>query len=91
MVAMMEQILAGEANVEAFRKPLSLYFGPSEILVNLDVNFQDDLSSDDIEQTIDRIEMQIKAAMPAVNRIFIEAETLRKAAHSSGEPRRRGD
>lgn len=69
-------ILDDEKNVRAFKRPLSLYFGPHEILINLNVNFKDDLVSDEIETTIDRIESKIKEKIPSVNRIFIEAETL---------------
>jgi cation diffusion facilitator family transporter len=77
-VAAVSRILAEAPNVDAFKRPLSLYFGPSEVLVNLEVDFKDDLSSEDIEKTIDNIEVQIKQAIPAVNRIFIEAETIRR-------------
>ncbi|MCF6365976.1 MAG: cation diffusion facilitator family transporter [Bacteroidales bacterium] len=71
------QILASEKNVTAYKRPLSLYFGPNEVLINLNANFKDDLISDEIEQTVDRIEKQIKSRIPAVNRIFIEAETIK--------------
>lgn len=71
-------ILAEEKRVLNFRRPLSLYFGPNQVLVNLDVNFADDLSADEIEATIDSLETRIKDALPRVNRIYIEAEALRR-------------
>ncbi len=71
------KILEDEDNVTAYKRPLSLYFGPEEVLVNLNVNFKDDLISDEIEQTVDRIENIIKNSIPTVNRIFIEAETIK--------------
>ena len=70
-------ILKEENRVISYRRPLSLYFGPSQVLVNLDVNFADDLTSDDIEETIDSLESRVKATLPVVNRIYIEAEALR--------------
>jgi cation diffusion facilitator family transporter len=73
-----EAVLEAEPNIARHNRPLSLYFGPNEVLVNLDVHFVDGLSSDEIEQTIDRVEALIKAAVPKVNRIFIEAETIRR-------------
>lgn len=72
-----QDILTAEKNVTAYKRPLSLYFGPTEVLVNLDVNFKDDLNSDEIEDTVDRIETKVKEAIPTVNRIFIEAETIK--------------
>ena len=72
-----DQILDEEPRVSVYRRPLSLYFGPNEVLVNLDVHFIDDLNSDQIEQTVDRIEDRIKTALPSVNRIYIEADTIK--------------
>ncbi len=75
-------ILEEEQRVLSFLRPLTLYFGPNQVLVNLDVNFADSLTSDDIEETIDRLESKIKAALPVVNRIYIEAETLRRRSRT---------
>jgi len=71
-------ILEEEKRVLNFRRPLTLYFGPHQVLVNLDVNFADDLTADEIEATVDSLETRIKAALPRVNRIYIEAEALRR-------------
>ncbi len=71
-------ILKEESRILGFSRPLSLYFGPNQVLVNLDVNFIDDLTSDEIEETIDSLEWRIKTVLPVVNRIYIEAETLLK-------------
>jgi len=70
-------ILSNDKNVTAYKRPLSLYFGPEEVLVNLNVDFKDELVSDEIEHTVDRIESKIKISVPSVNRIFIEAETIK--------------
>jgi cation diffusion facilitator family transporter len=75
-VAKIDRILREEPSVWTFRRPLSLYFGPNEVLVNLDVNFIDDLNTDEIEAAIDRIEARIREAIPFANRIFIEAEAI---------------
>ena len=77
-IGIIESILEQDPRVANYRRPLSLYFGPEEVLVALDVHFIDDLSSDEIENTVDRIEEQVKTAVPKVNRIFIEAERIRR-------------
>ncbi|OQY03780.1 MAG: hypothetical protein B6I20_04355 [Bacteroidetes bacterium 4572_117] len=76
-VIKINKILASEEHITAYKRPLSLYFGPSEVLVNLDVDFKDGLTADVLEETIDRVERKIKDLIPSVNRIFIEAETIK--------------
>jgi len=71
------QILSSNKHVTAYKRPLSLYFGPQEVLVNLDVDFEDNLTADILEETIDVIEHEIKTQIPSINRIFIEAETIK--------------
>lgn len=70
-------ILSRHELVIEFKRPLSLYFGPNEVLVNLDVNFVKRLQAVEIEKAIDEIESQIKGAIPSVNRIYIEAESIK--------------
>lgn len=70
-------ILAADPNVQSYKNPLSLYFGPQEVLVNLDVDFKNELTVLEIEAAVDTIESKIKKELPRVNRIFIEAETIK--------------
>jgi cation diffusion facilitator family transporter len=76
-------ILDEDPQVGVYKRPLSLYFGPNEVLVNLDVTFERGMNSSEIEVAVDRLESKIKEAIPTVNRIFIEAETVRVAANPS--------
>lgn len=76
-ILQIEKILEEEENVIEFKRPLSLYFGPNEVLINLNANFKDDLVADEIESTVDRIEKRIKEIIPVANRIFIEADTIK--------------
>jgi len=76
-VEKINKILYSDDNVTSYKRPLTLYFGPEEVLVNLNVDFKDELISDEIEQTVDRIESKIKDVIPSVNRIFIEADTIK--------------
>jgi cation diffusion facilitator family transporter len=62
--------------VAALLEMLTLHLGPENILVNLHIEFEDDLRTDDLEAVIDEIEKRIREAVPATGRIFIEAESL---------------
>ena len=53
---------------------LTMHLGPDEMLVNLNVEFDDELDTTRIEQTIDLIESRIREKVPEATQIFIEAE-----------------
>ena len=55
---------------------LSLYLGPEDLLINLDVTFREDLGEGGILVAVDRIEDEVMAEFPEANRIFIEVESL---------------
>ncbi|MBO4365500.1 MAG: cation transporter, partial [Eggerthellaceae bacterium] len=74
---------------------LSMYMGPNDMLLNLDVTFDDELDEGDVLQAIDRIEEELIADYPQCSSIFVEAESLnqvyrqrhdrRKAFEAEGE------
>jgi divalent metal cation (Fe/Co/Zn/Cd) transporter len=57
---------------------LTMHLGPEDILVNMEVEFLDGLSTDEVEAVIEKVEKSVKAAVPAVTKIFIEAQSLKK-------------
>ncbi len=55
---------------------LSLYLGPEDLLINLDVTFKDDLGEGGVLMAIDRIEGEVMDEYPQATRVFAEAESL---------------
>jgi cation diffusion facilitator family transporter len=53
----------------------TMHIGPAELLIAMDVLFNDGLDTDAIEAAIDRIEDEIRAAVPEARAIFVEPET----------------
>lgn len=53
----------------------TMYMGPEEILINLEVHFMDNLSTDDIEHAVDIIKDKIREKVPGARHIQIEAES----------------
>ncbi len=51
-----------------------VYMGPSTVILGIDLNFRDGLSTEKIEDIIDNIENEIKNQLPHVKNIYIEAE-----------------
>ena len=56
-----------------------MYLGPNEVLLNIDIMFDDEMTTDEIENEIDEIETSITEAIPKINRIYLEAETISKS------------
>ncbi len=69
-------IVMGHAGIKAVNEMQTLHFGPEEVLLTLSIDFEDDLSSSDVEALISDMEADIKAAQPQITRIFIEAQSI---------------
>jgi len=54
----------------------TMHFAPQDVLVAMEVNLKDGLDTDKIEGVIDKIEQQVKQALPYINpsKIFIKLE-----------------
>jgi divalent metal cation (Fe/Co/Zn/Cd) transporter len=58
--------------VDHVERLLTMQMAPHEILVNMDVVFDDDLSIERVEEAISRTETAILEAVPSASRVFIE-------------------
>ena len=60
-----------------------MHFGPEDVLLNLSVDFDDSLSSREVEEAISALEAKIKGAHPEIRRVFIEAQSVVGHAQSA--------
>ena len=74
-------IATAEPGVEGLNDARTMHFGPNEILVALSLDFRNDLSAADVEDTVARLEQKIRAAYPQAGRIYVEAQSF--ASHSA--------
>lgn len=74
VVADIRKIVSTYPQVENVNQVLTMHMGPQYILVNLSVDFIDDATALELEQTIARLDAQIKEDWPNVKKVFIEAE-----------------
>lgn len=70
--------------VTSVSQPMTMYFGPENILLNLDVEFHPKRTLGEVVNAIDEIERKIRGRYPAVKRVFIEAKTL--TSRHAGSP-----
>lgn len=61
--------------VSSIGRLLTMHIGPEKILVNMEADFEDGLSGDQIEEAVDSIEQAVQKSVPQVEQIFIELES----------------
>jgi len=71
------RIIGSTPGIVATNELLTMHLGPRDILLNLSLDFEDTLSSVDVEAAISKIEQQVKAAHPEIRRVFVEAQSWR--------------
>lgn len=69
------KIAQKSAQVEHVNEVATMHMGPDFVLVNLSLDFVDDIAAQDIEQTVSSMTVLIKESYPIVKRVFIEAES----------------
>ena len=74
-------IVEGERGIQAVNEVLTMHMGPDDVLLNLSVDFADDLNSAEVEAVISELERRIKTAHPEIKRLFIEAQS--RAGHKA--------
>ena len=72
------KILASNKSIEAYGIVKSIYFGPTSVLLALDVNFVDGLSTDELEEVIINLEQEIQTSKPFIDKIYIESRALKE-------------
>lgn len=77
------EIVLRQPGVETSRPPLTMYLGPNDVVLALDVDFHDHLSSVEIERTVRGLQDAIRATFPEFKRIFIEAKSLTEKNHDA--------
>ncbi len=60
--------------IENVNEVLTMHMGPEFILVNISVEFLDDIRATDVEKTIAHLDRRIKEQFENVKRVFVEAE-----------------
>jgi cation diffusion facilitator family transporter len=62
--------------VTTVRPPLTMYLAPDDVMLALDVDFDDHLTATQVEAAVVAVQNTIRAKHPEFKRIFIEAKSL---------------
>jgi len=69
------KIVGNKPGIDRVNELLTMHLGPEDVLLTLSLDFEDRLSSGQVEETITELEDEIKGAFPQVSRVFIEAQS----------------
>jgi cation diffusion facilitator family transporter len=62
--------------IERVKDPLTMHFGPDEVLLNLKVEFRPEIPAQELSAAVDRLKKTIRDQHPEICRIFIEARLV---------------
>lgn len=71
------RLVRAQPPVRHVNEVLTMHMGPEFILVNISVDFADDMRAGEMEDAVAHMDHQIKANFPNVKRVFVEAEARR--------------
>ncbi|MEE8333816.1 MAG: cation diffusion facilitator family transporter [Alphaproteobacteria bacterium] len=77
VIAGIEEIVANRPGILRVNELLTMHLGPDDVLLNLSLDFADELSSVEVEAAISALERDIKQGFPEIRRVFIEAQSWR--------------
>jgi len=69
------KIVSKYSGVEQVNEALTMHMGPDYILVNLSVEFNDEIRAEKMEEVVAKIDKEIKEKYKNIKRVFIEAES----------------
>lgn len=74
------ELALATAGVRTAAWPLSMYIGPEEVLLTLDVGFDPEASAAEVAGSIRRLENEIRGKFPKIKRIYVEARSPSESA-----------
>ncbi|MHC4089748.1 MAG: cation diffusion facilitator family transporter [Planctomycetota bacterium] len=80
------EIVSAHPGIKRVNELITVHMGPQSILVNLSVDFADELSSNAVEAAAADFNRRIKQAVPEVRRVFVEAESWTAHRDQQQEP-----
>lgn len=72
----LHELARQDAAVVRLHKPLTMYLSPEEVLLTLNVQFRPELSAQETEQAVDRLEVAIQQRFPEIKHIYVETSSF---------------
>jgi cation diffusion facilitator family transporter len=69
-------LIETDPGVEHVSRALTMYFGPHEVLLNIELKFRDELSAVGVRAAVARLQQKVRQNHPDITRIFFASESL---------------
>lgn len=79
-------VIKENPSVTHVRQPLTMHFGPHDILLAVDIQFDENLKMNELANRIDEIEHTIRANFSEIKRIYIEVKSITYFSNSIHKP-----
>jgi cation diffusion facilitator family transporter len=70
------EIAESDPHVKSVSKLLTIYIGPNDVAVTLELKFNDKISAVQLRHSVRNIELAIREKFPKIKRVYYEAESL---------------
>jgi cation diffusion facilitator family transporter len=77
VLANIRSIVSSDPAVSEIREALTLHFGPTDVLLALNLRFNKEFTASEVAAVIANLENNIRARYPEINHIFIETDSLK--------------
>jgi cation diffusion facilitator family transporter len=72
-LAQLREIVADDAAVQRVSKLTTLYLGPEEVVLVIELRFRSGMDIESVRESIDRMKRAIQARFPRIRRIFLDS------------------
>jgi divalent metal cation (Fe/Co/Zn/Cd) transporter len=69
------EIASKGAPIDSISRPLTMYLGPSDVLLILDVRFNSTAKVSDVAEEVERMKSRIRARFPQLRKIYIDVDS----------------
>jgi cation diffusion facilitator family transporter len=73
-IAEIRRVMKAFPEVVSVMDVRGIYFGPEDVVLGLEVEFRDELKTEELESAVDKIEKAIRVLSPRYHHIYVEAE-----------------
>ena len=76
-------LVAADPAVEHVNRLLTMYFGPHEVMLTLEVKFSNELSATGVREAVGRIQQRVRSEHPDITRVFFASESVAEQQRSA--------